>query len=109
MPRKKAKVKIWRLVLDVLKPHSPALPEFATRLSSLRGVEGVNVTLIEIDKETETLRVAIEGKLNYGVIRSAIEEWGGVVHSVDEVAAGRSLVEEALPPERRFKLRTHEH
>lgn len=108
MPRKKAKVKIRRLVLDVLKPHSPALPEFATRLGSLRGVKGVNVALIEIDKETETLRVTIEGELDYGVIRSAIEEWGGVVHSVDEVAAG-SLVEEALPLERRFRLRTNEH
>lgn len=102
------KSRIRRLVLDVLKPHSPTLPEFATQLSSMRGVEGVNVTLIEIDKDTETIKVTIDGKLDYPAIRSAIEEWGGVIHSVDEVSAGRELVREAPSVERRFKLRTHE-
>ena len=43
------KPKLRRLVLDVLKPHSPTLPEFAIKLSSMPGVDGVDVTLIEID------------------------------------------------------------
>jgi len=102
------KPKLRRLVLDVLKPHNPTLPEFATKLSSMPGVDGVNVTLIEIDKDTETIKVTVDGRLDYGNIRSAIEEWGGVVHSVDEVMAGVMVVGEALPVERRFKLRTHE-
>lgn len=97
--------KLRRLVLDVLKPHSPTLPEFATKLSSMPGVAGVNVTLIEIDKDTETLKVTVEGKLDYSTIRSAIEEWGGVVHSVDEVVTG-SLA--GPTTERRLKLRTYE-
>lgn len=88
MPKKVRSADIRRLVLDVLKPHSPTLPEFATKLSAVPGVSGVNVTLIEIDKDTETLKVTIDGKLDYGKIRSAIEEWGGVVHSVDEVMTG---------------------
>jgi len=78
--------------------HSSTLPE----------VDGANVTLIEIDKETETLKVTIDGELDYRAVRSAIDECGGVIHSVDEVVAGRIEVEEALPAERRFKLRTHE-
>jgi len=97
--------KLRRLVLDVLKPHSPTLPDFATKLHSLPGVDGVNVTLIEIDKDTETLKVTIEGQLDYGVIRSAIEEWGGVVHSIDEVVTG-SLAGGAI--EHRPKLSTSE-
>jgi len=92
-------------VLDVLKPHSPTLPEFATKLDSMPGVEGVNVTLIEIDKDTETIKVTIDGQLDYGAIRSAIEEWGGVVHSVDEVVTG-SLASEGT--ERRLRLSTYE-
>jgi hypothetical protein len=84
----KRKGKLKRLVLDVLKPHSPSLPEFASNLISISGVKGANVTLIEIDKDTETLRVTLEGKLDYPSIRSAIEDWGGVIHSVDEVSAG---------------------
>lgn len=98
MPRAPA---LRRLVLDVLKPHSPTLPEFATKLSSLPGVEGVNVTLIEIDKDTETVKVTVNGSLDYAVIRSAIEEWGGVVHSVDEVTAGSLSFGEQPSPKRR--------
>jgi len=105
---RRSKSKLRRLVLDVLKPHSPTLPEFTMELSSIPGVDGVDVTLIEIDKDTETLKVTIEGELDYGTVRSAIEDRGGVVHSVDEVVAGVVAVGEALPVERRFKLRTHE-
>lgn len=105
MARKTRSRKIRRLVLDVLKPHSPTLPEFATKLSSIPGVDGVNVTLIEIDKDTETIKVTINGQLDYGTIRSAIEEWGSVVHSVDEVVTG-SLTNETI--ERQHKLRTRE-
>ncbi|MEM2878826.1 MAG: DUF211 domain-containing protein [Candidatus Hadarchaeales archaeon] len=76
-----------KIVLDVLKPHAPTLPEFAEMLTSVHGVASVNITLIEIDQDTETIKVAIEGDLNYEKIKSAIEERGGVVHSIDEVSA----------------------
>ncbi|MFP4006015.1 MAG: DUF211 domain-containing protein [Candidatus Hadarchaeia archaeon] len=80
--------KIWRIVLDVLKPHEPPLPDFAVNIGGLEGVDEVDVALIEIDKETETLKITIDGDLDYTQIRSQIEEWGGVVHSVDQVIVG---------------------
>ncbi|UCF59609.1 MAG: DUF211 domain-containing protein, partial [Candidatus Bathyarchaeota archaeon] len=43
---------VKRLVLDVLKPHEPDLPELATRLSSIEGIDGVNISLVEIDQST---------------------------------------------------------
>jgi len=104
MSRKENNARLRRLVLDVLKPHSPSLPEFATRLSSLDGVRGVNVSLVEIDKDTETLKVTIEGNLDYNTIRSAMEEWGGVIHSVDEVSAGELMIKEG----KKGKTRTQE-
>ncbi|KXA95504.1 hypothetical protein AKJ65_01685 [candidate division MSBL1 archaeon SCGC-AAA259E19] len=84
--------RIWRIVLDVLKPHEPSLPEFAEKLGAMEGVEGVDVALLEIDKETETLKITVDGELDYSRIRSKIEEWGGVVHSVDEVVVGRKSI-----------------
>jgi len=75
-----------RLVLDVLKPHSPSLPEFAEILGSVSGVKNVNLSLIEIDQDTETIKVTLEGDLNYETIKGMIEEKGGVVHSIDEVS-----------------------
>ncbi|MHC1624420.1 MAG: DUF211 domain-containing protein [Methermicoccaceae archaeon] len=84
-----------RLVLDVLKPHQPLVIEIAESISDLVGVEGVNLTLYEVDQETENIKVTIEGdKLDYYEIRRVINELGGVVHSIDEVVAGRRMVEE---------------
>ena len=52
---------IRRLVLDVLKPHHPSIVELARRLSVLEGVSGVNCTLEEVDQETESIKITIEG------------------------------------------------
>ncbi|KXB01269.1 hypothetical protein AKJ44_02735 [candidate division MSBL1 archaeon SCGC-AAA261F17] len=37
----------------------------------------------------KTLKITVDGELDYPKIKSTIEEWGGVIHSVDEVVAGR--------------------
>ena len=91
---------IIRIVLDFLKPHEPTLPYFAKYLSELDCIEGVNVTLMEIDKETENIKVTIQGsELNFEGISQAIEEYGGSIHSIDEVVAGRTMVEEVTTPQ----------
>jgi uncharacterized protein len=89
-----------RIVLDILKPHEPILPQYALFLSELSGVEGVNVTLMEIDKETENIKVTIQGNdLNYQEIKKAVEQYGGSIHSIDEVVAGKTMVEEVTTPQ----------
>jgi len=89
-----------RIVLDILKPHEPTLPHFAKFLSEVSGVEGVNITLMEIDKETENIKVTMQGNdLNFEEITKAIEQYGGSIHSVDEVVAGRTMVEEVTTPQ----------
>ena len=50
-----------RLVLDVLKPHKPENVIFALKLSEIKNVEGVNVSLTEIDQSTESLKITIVG------------------------------------------------
>lgn len=89
-----------RIVLDILKPHEPIIPTFAKYLSEINGVDGVNITLLEIDKETENIKVTMQGDdLDYDIITEAIEEYGGSIHSVDEVVAGKTLVEEVTTPQ----------
>ncbi|HUW68320.1 MAG TPA: DUF211 domain-containing protein [Candidatus Nanoarchaeia archaeon] len=86
---------IKRLVLDVLKPHYPLTLEYAKGLSELEDVSGVNISLYEVDQQTENIKITIEGdNLNYENIKEVIEDMGGVIHSIDEIAAGRRLVEE---------------
>lgn len=85
---------IRRLVLDVLKTHSPSVVFLALKLSELENVEGVNITLSELDVETESVKITIVGtNLNFEEIKKLIESLGGVVHSVDEVVAGKKIVE----------------
>ncbi len=86
---------IRRLVLDVLKPHVPTILDLAEALSRLNGIHGVNLSLFEVDQQTETIKITIKGdRIDYHTVVSVIEDFGGVVHSIDEVVAGKEIVEE---------------
>ncbi|MEN3048265.1 MAG: DUF211 domain-containing protein [Candidatus Caldarchaeales archaeon] len=77
---------VSKLVLDVLKPHQPSLVEFARSLTSTKSVERVNASVMEVDAETETVKLVIEGRdLDMEEISETVRRLGGVVHSVDEV------------------------
>ena len=80
---------IKRLVLDVLKPlKGPSIVELAQSLTELDGVNRVSIVVNEIDVETITLTITVEGpSIDFDDIREVIERLGGVIHSVDQVVA----------------------
>jgi len=93
---------IKRLVLDVLKPHNPTIIELAERLGGLDGISGVNISLEEVDKDTDSIKITIEGNnINYNKIDNVICECGAVIHSIDGVSAGIKIVEEVNTPQDR--------
>ena len=93
---------IRRLVLDVLKPHKPGVVEVSEALSHLEGVEGVNVIIYEIDQQVENAKIIIAGSsIDFESIKKKLEELGATIHSVDEVAAGKRIVEEVKTPQDR--------
>jgi hypothetical protein len=93
---------IRRLVLDVLKPHKPSVVEVSEALSHLEGVEGVNIIMNEIDQQVENAKIIIAGNpLNFEDIKSKLKELGATIHSVDEVAAGKRIIEEVMTPQDR--------
>ncbi|SNZ17979.1 hypothetical protein SAMN06269185_3187 [Natronoarchaeum philippinense] len=84
-----------RLVVDVLKPHSPPLDEFAGHLGEVESVAAVTATLIELDKEVQNVEITFEGQdLDADTIEAAVEEFGGTVHSIDQVACGEYVAED---------------
>ncbi len=90
------------MVLDVLKPHNPSIVELSKRLSNISGVAGVNCTLEEVDQDTESIKITIEGpSVDFPRVEKAIRECGAVIHSVDSVSAGKKLVEEVETPQDR--------
>ena len=91
---------IRRLVLDVLKPHKPNVVEVSEALSHLDGVEGVNIIINEIDQQVENAKVIVAGiSINFEDIKRKLEEFGATIHSIDEVAAGKRIVEEVTTPQ----------
>jgi hypothetical protein len=94
--------KIRKIVLDVLKPHQPDIVEYSERLSDIKYVTGVSIFLNEVDQETESIKVVIEGShLNFTTIRRAVEELSGSIHSIDAIYAGERIVEEVDTPQDR--------
>lgn len=91
---------IRRIVLDVLKPHKPSVVEVSEALSHLNGVEGVNIIINEIDQQVENAKVIVVGiSISFDDIRKKLEEFGATIHSIDEVAAGKMIVEEVTTPQ----------
>jgi len=88
--------KIRRLVLDVLKPIEPSIVELAKKISVLEGISAVNISIAEIDHKVENAKITIEGDdLDYDVVADMIRDQGGSIHSVDEVVAGKMIIDDA--------------
>lgn len=88
--------KIRRLVLDVLKPMEPNIIELAKAISLENGVTAVNISIAEIDLKVENAKITIEGDdIHYHDIRDMIEDMGGSIHSIDEVVAGKMIIDDA--------------
>jgi hypothetical protein len=88
--------RIRRLVLDTLKPHEPSIIAVADRLSELHGVSAVNISIYEMDRKVENAKITIEGEnISYSEVVEIVEEMGGAVHSIDEVVAGKMIIDDA--------------
>ena len=92
--------RIRRLVLDTLKPHDPTIIELAQFLSELPGVEAVNISIYEMDRKVENAKITIEGSdITFEDIRAIIADNGGAIHSIDEVVAGKIIIDDASTPQ----------
>ena len=83
------------MILDVDKAlNRPTLLELATAIEKVPGVEAVNVSVTEMDMETMGTIITVEGNgIDYSELINAIEETGSVIHSVDEIAVGKRIIE----------------
>jgi hypothetical protein len=79
-------VAVKRVVLDVLKPHQPNALDFSRNIAAVGPGYRVHLTVIEMDENTETLQMVVEGSaIDFEALQSAINAMGGSLHSIDEV------------------------
>jgi hypothetical protein len=92
--------KIRRLVLDTLKPHDPSIIELSQSLSELDGIEAVNISIYEMDRKVENAKITIEGNnIDFEGVRGVIADFGGAIHSIDEVVAGKMIIDDSSTPQ----------
>ncbi len=86
---------IRRLVLDVLKPiKGISIVELAEKIVEHRGVDGVNISVTDMDVETMGLMIVVEGEnIDFDNVKNTLEEEGCAIHSIDEVVSGSKMVE----------------
>ena len=84
-----------KVVLDVLKPHDPPISVLAKRLADVPGIDGVNISVYEIDQKVENVKITLEGSFKeITPVNEVVMDIGGTVHSLDEVVAGKKFIEE---------------
>jgi hypothetical protein len=88
-------VNLRRIVMDVDKAiDRPDIVDLAAAIERVAGVEAVNITVTEIDIQTVGMDVTVEGDgIDWAQLATAIEKTGAMVHSVDQVVAGRRIIE----------------
>ena len=86
---------IKELVLDVLKPYSPSLTEFAISLCNLEYVNNVEISLVEMNEKTESLKVVIHGEdIDFDGMKDYIDKNGVSIQSVDNVVVKMKVARE---------------
>ncbi len=88
-------IELRRVVLDVLKPHDPDITIMVKSLAEIPGINGVNISVYEIDQRVENVKVTLEGNFpDIKKVKKVLLDIGGTIHSIDEVVAGKTMVEE---------------
>ena len=83
-----------------MKPHQPNIIEITQHVSALKGIVGVNTVLVEMDQETENIKMTLHGEnIPYKKVKKVLENHGATVHSIDMVATGERVIEEASTPQ----------
>jgi uncharacterized protein len=88
-------VLVKRLVLDILKPHQPNSLDFSRTLAEVGDDYQVNLTVIEIDENTESVEVEIKARdIDFEAVQAAITQMSGSLHSIDVVEVSSEAAQE---------------
>lgn len=74
----------------------PTIIKMAKLLSVIDGVSSVNISISQIDLKVEKAKITLEGEdINYEDVEKLILDMGASIHSIDEVVAGKEIIDDA--------------
>lgn len=84
---------IKRLVVDVLIPNNLPIEELSLKLSELKGIDGVDILIQEVERKVQASKITIEGDhIDFEGVKAAFNQMGASLQSVDRVTTGKRIV-----------------
>lgn len=82
----KPEPKIRTVILDVLKPFQPVLSDFALFLAGLDNISKVDISVVEMNEDTMSLKVTIDGvDIDFDKLRDVMLKQNAIIQSLDRV------------------------
>lgn len=78
--------KIRKLVIDSLKPREISLVDLSKALCEVYGANNVSIVVNEVDANTETVTITVEGDdVDFQDLIETISEYGCAIRSIDAI------------------------
>jgi hypothetical protein len=82
---------IKKILLDSLKSRELSVVDLSKALGSVSGVSEVDIVVVEVDSNTETMKVTLRGpEINYTEVREVMEKHGVSIKGVDEISVAKT-------------------
>lgn len=84
-------VSIKKVLLDSLKSRELSIVDLSKALCSVNGVSEVDIVVVEVDSNTETMKVTVKGpQINYNQVRKVMEKYAVSIKGVDEISVAKA-------------------
>ena len=80
-----------RMVVDALKSREISIIELSKALCEVRGIGEVEMQVMEVDANTETVKIVFKGDdVDYDAAVETMRQYGTVIRSIDEISMSKS-------------------
>ncbi len=80
-----------RMVVDALKSRDIPIIELSKALCEVRGIGEVEMQVMEVDANTETVKIVFKGDdVDYDAAVETMRQFGTVIRSIDEISMSKS-------------------
>jgi len=79
------------MVVDALKSRDIPIIELSKALCEVRGIGEVEMQVMEVDANTETVKIVFKGDdVDYDAAVETMRQYGTVIRSIDEISMSKS-------------------